>query len=71
MPEFWLQVGVLVLRILLFIARPRTTALGKMPDSTVYRRMDQYTMAKGVPGVLMLRIDSPIYFANASYLQER
>ncbi|XP_062200479.1 sulfate transporter 3.1-like [Phragmites australis] len=64
-------VGVLVLRILLFIARPRTTALGKMPDSTVYRRMDQYTMAKGVPGVLMLRIDSPIYFANASYLQER
>ncbi|XP_062197275.1 sulfate transporter 3.1-like [Phragmites australis] len=64
-------VGVLVLRILLFVARPRTTALGKMPDSAVYRRMDQYTMAKGVPGVLVLRIDSPIYFANASYLRER
>ncbi|KAL6883414.1 hypothetical protein ACP4OV_010828 [Aristida adscensionis] len=64
-------VGVSVLRILLLVARPRTTALGKMPGSAVYRRMDQYAMAKAVPGLLVLRIDSPIYFANASYLRER
>ncbi|WVZ59036.1 hypothetical protein U9M48_009244 [Paspalum notatum var. saurae] len=64
-------VAVLVLRILLSVARPRTTALGRIPDSTVYRRMDQYTAAQGTPGVLVLRVDSSIYFANASYLQER
>ncbi|OEL14807.1 Sulfate transporter 3.1 [Dichanthelium oligosanthes] len=64
-------VAVLILRILLSVARPRTTALGRIPDTTVYRRTDQYDMAQATPGVLVLRIDSPIYFANASYLRER
>ncbi|KAK3157605.1 hypothetical protein QOZ80_2AG0124940 [Eleusine coracana subsp. coracana] len=64
-------VAVSVLRVLLLVARPRTTALGKIPESAVYRRMDQYAMAEGTPGVLVLRIDAPIYFANASYLRER
>jgi len=63
-------VGVLVLRVLLAVARPRTTALGKVPGSTAYRRMDQYAMAQATPGVLVLRVDSPICFANASYLRE-
>jgi sulfate transporter 3 len=66
-----LQVGISILRILLFIARPKTTVLGKMPNSTNFRRMDQYTVAKAVPGLLVLRIDSPIYFANSGYLRER
>ncbi|KAJ1295519.1 hypothetical protein BS78_01G230500 [Paspalum vaginatum] len=63
--------GVLIFRILLSVARPRTTALGKIPGSMVYRRMDQYTTAQETPGVLVLRIDAPVYFANASYLRER
>jgi len=64
-------VAVLVLRILLSVARPRTTALGRVPGTTAYRRLDQYAAARGTPGVLVLRVDSPIYFANASYLRER
>jgi sulfate transporter 3 len=35
-------VGASVLRVLLLVARPRTTALGRMPGSAAYRRMDQY-----------------------------
>uniref|UniRef100_A0A0D9VPU7 STAS domain-containing protein n=1 Tax=Leersia perrieri TaxID=77586 RepID=A0A0D9VPU7_9ORYZ len=64
-------VGISILRVLLFMARPRTTMLGNIPNSMIYRRMDQYTTAQRVPGVLVLRIDSPIYFTNASYLRER
>ncbi|XP_066315702.1 sulfate transporter 3.1-like [Miscanthus floridulus] len=64
-------VGVLVLRVLLSVARPRTTALGKVPGSTAYRRMDQYATSQATPGVLVLRVDSPICFANASYLLQR
>ncbi|KAE8719544.1 hypothetical protein F3Y22_tig00109945pilonHSYRG00036 [Hibiscus syriacus] len=33
--------------------------------------MDQYPVANSVPGILILQIDAPIYFANASYLRER
>lgn len=45
--------------------------LGHIPNSMAYRRVDQYSMAQSVPGVLILHIDAPIYFANAGYLRER
>ena len=66
-----LQVTVSLLRILLFIARPKTIVLGNIPNSGIYRSMDQYPIANNVPGILILRIDAPVYFANASYLRER
>ncbi|KAH0466723.1 hypothetical protein IEQ34_003961 [Dendrobium chrysotoxum] len=71
--EIGLVTAVLVsiLRVLLFIARPRTTMLGNIPNSMAYRRMDQYPGAQSIPGVLVLGIDAPIYFANANYLRER
>ncbi|RWW76725.1 hypothetical protein BHE74_00015163 [Ensete ventricosum] len=67
----WMQVSISILRVLLFVSRPRTTVLGKVPNSAAYRRVDQYPVAQTVPGVLILRIDAPIYFTNASYLRER
>ncbi|KAG1334019.1 sulfate transporter 3.1 [Cocos nucifera] len=66
-----IAVAISILRVLLFVARPRTTVLGNIPNSMVYRRMDQYPMAQSVPGLFILHIDAPIYFANASYLRER
>ena len=36
-----------------------------------YRSVDQYPIANNVPGVLILQIDAPIYFANSNYLRER
>ncbi|XP_074582136.1 sulfate transporter 3.1-like [Curcuma longa] len=66
-----IAVSISLLRVLLFVARPRTTVLGNIPDSTAYRRVDQYPAAQSVPGVLILRIDAPVYFSNASYLRER
>lgn len=66
-----MQVAISILRILLFVARPRTSVVGNIPNSAIYRRMDQYPIAQSVSGVLILQIDAPIYFANASYLRER
>lgn len=64
-------VSVSLLRVLLFVARPRTFALGNIPNSGIYRSIDQYPIASKVPGILILQIDAPIYFANANYLRER
>lgn len=66
-----LQVVISLLRLLLFVARPRTVVLGNLPNSMVYRNIEQYPIAGNVPGVLILEIDAPIYFANSSYLRER
>ncbi|KAL3727167.1 hypothetical protein ACJRO7_031988 [Eucalyptus globulus] len=60
-----------LVRVLLSVARPRTFAMGNIPNSMIYRSIDQYPNAQHVPGVLILQIDSPIYFANANYLRER
>ncbi|GFP92332.1 sulfate transporter 3.1 [Phtheirospermum japonicum] len=66
-----MAVGLSVLRLLLFVARPRTFVLGNIPDSKVFRSVDQYQNARSVPGILILEIDAPIYFANSNYLRER
>ncbi|KAG6774507.1 hypothetical protein POTOM_021860 [Populus tomentosa] len=64
-------VAISLLRLLLFVARPKTFILGNIPNSMIYRNVEQYTNTSSVPGVLILEIDAPIYFANASYLRER
>ncbi|KAI7984662.1 Sulfate transporter 3.1 [Camellia lanceoleosa] len=66
-----IAVALSLLRILLFVARPRTLVLGNIPDSMIYRSVDQYPNANNVPGILILEIDAPMYFANSSYLRER
>ncbi|KAK4418305.1 Sulfate transporter 3.1 [Sesamum alatum] len=66
-----MAIGLSILRVLLFVARPRTLVLGNIPDSKVYRSVDQYQNAHNVPGILILEIDAPIYFANTNYLRER
>ncbi|GMN46761.1 hypothetical protein TIFTF001_015941 [Ficus carica] len=64
-------VTISLLRLLLFVARPRTVVLGNIPNSMIYRSTDQYPTANNVPGVLIIQIDAPIYFANSNYLRER
>ncbi|KAI3980921.1 hypothetical protein MKX01_025486 [Papaver californicum] len=66
-----IAVSVSMLRVLLFVTRPKTSVLGKIPDSMTYRSVDQYSVASRVPGILILHVDAPIYFTNASYLRER
>ncbi|XP_031267252.1 sulfate transporter 3.1-like [Pistacia vera] len=63
--------SISLLRVLLFVARPRTFVLGNIPNSGIYRNVEQYPNAKSIPGILILEIDAPIYFANSSYLRER
>lgn len=66
-----IAVAISLLRMLMSVARPRTFLLGNIPNSMIYRSIDQYPIANTVPGVLILQIDAPVYFANANYLRER
>ncbi|KAK6260047.1 STAS domain - like 1 [Theobroma cacao] len=66
-----IAVAISLLRLLLFVARPKTLVLGNIPNSTIYRNVEQYPNTNNVAGVLILEIDAPIYFANSSYLRER
>lgn len=66
-----LSVGLGLLRGLLYLARPPACKLGKLPDSGLYRDVEQYSNASTIPGVLIIQVGSPIYFSNSTYLKER
>jgi sulfate transporter 1, high-affinity len=65
------QVALSLAKILLQVTRPRTAVLGNLPGTAIYRNIEQYPDARKVPGVLIIRVDSAIYFSNANYIKER
>lgn len=65
------QIGISILKVLLQITRPKTVMLGNIPGTGIYRNLDHYKEAMSVAGFLILSIEAPINFANATYLKER
>ncbi|MCI06678.1 sulfate/bicarbonate/oxalate exchanger and transporter sat-1, partial [Trifolium medium] len=47
------------------------SVLGRLPGTTVYRNVKQYPEAYTYNGIVIVRIDAPIYFANISYIKDR
>lgn len=58
-------------KILLHVTRPNTVVLGNIPGTHIYQSLNRYREALKVPSFLILAVESPIYFANSTYLQER
>lgn len=66
-----IAVSISFAKILLQVTRPRTALLGNLPRTTIYRNIEQYPEARKIPGVLIVRVDSAIYFSNSNYIKER
>ena len=49
--------------------RRNTSVLGKVAETAVYRGIDNYPEAETYPGLLILRFDGTLYFANAQDFQ--
>ncbi|KAL2929252.1 putative sulfate transporter 3.4 [Bienertia sinuspersici] len=65
------KVGISVFKVLLHITRPNIMELGNIPGTQMFQSLDRYKNASRIPSFLILGVESPIYFANATYLQER
>uniref|UniRef100_A0A7N0UFQ4 STAS domain-containing protein n=1 Tax=Kalanchoe fedtschenkoi TaxID=63787 RepID=A0A7N0UFQ4_KALFE len=64
-------VGVSLAFVIHESANPHIAVLGRLPGTTVYRNVQQYPEAYTYHGIVIVRIDSPIYFANISYIKDR
>ncbi len=52
--------------VLLFSTKRRNTiVVGKVPNTEVYRSLDNFSDAQTFPGLLILRFDGTLFFANA------
>jgi len=50
--------------------RPQITILWRIPGTTIYRNMKQESSGSFIPNVLICRIGSSMYFANASFIKD-
>ncbi|KAH6761605.1 sulfate transporter 3, partial [Perilla frutescens var. hirtella] len=66
-----ISVGLALVRAMLYMARPGTCKLGNIPNSNLYRDVEQYPGLIAHAGFLILQLGSPIYFANGTYIKER
>ncbi|XP_010520166.1 PREDICTED: sulfate transporter 4.1, chloroplastic-like isoform X2 [Tarenaya hassleriana] len=74
---FGIEIGVLVgvgfslAFVIHESANPHIAVLGRLPGTTVYRNTKQYPEAYTYNGIVIVRVDAPIYFANISYIKDR
>lgn len=63
-------VGLSVLLVLYRTAFPRIAMLGRLPGTNIYRNAAMYPNAEAPEGILVIRIDAPIFFANVEGIQD-
>ena len=51
--------------------RPHIAVLGRIPGTTQFRNVERSPSAVTTDGVMVVRVDAPLYFANLDYLRER
>ncbi|GAB4836529.1 Sulfate transporter 4.1, chloroplastic [Ancistrocladus abbreviatus] len=64
-------VGVSLAFVIHESANPHIAVLGRLPGTTIYRNVKQYPEAYTYHGIVIVRVDAPIYFANISYIKDR
>lgn len=64
-----LGIGVSVLVFLYHSSRPHVAIVGQVPGTEHYRNVKRHQV-ETVPGVISIRVDESLYFANARYLED-
>jgi SulP family sulfate permease len=63
-------VGTSIIVMFARLTAPHTTVLGRL-DGTTYRNIERFDDATEIPGIRIIRIDTPLSFANASAVRRR
>jgi sulfate permease, SulP family len=71
LPGIGVAIGLSILDLLRRVARPHDGILGYAPEVPGMHDVDDYPQAKTVPGLVVYRYDSPIFFANAEDFRRR
>lgn len=58
-------VAISVIELLSRVARPHAAVLGQAPNVPGWHDIDDYPGAEQIPGLVVFRYDSPLFFANA------
>jgi len=51
------------------VSTPHVAVLGRMPGMDIYRKLERNPDAVALPGILMVRVDAPLFYANVNVLK--
>jgi sulfate permease, SulP family len=71
LPGLLIAVVLTIVLLLQRISRPHTAVLGRLPDGSGYGDIERHPEAHTVPGLLIFRLDAPLFFANVQVLRGR
>ena len=66
-----MSVGISLLLVIFESAYPHTAVLGRLPGTHHYRNVKQYPDAEQYDGIVLVRVDAPIYFANSQHVRDK
>lgn len=66
-----LAVALSLAEMLLRVGRPHDAILGRVPGLAGMHDVDDYPTARTIPGLVVYRYDSPLFFANAEDFRRR
>ncbi len=71
--EFGLGISVAASLVVVLrqTTRPPVVVVGRIPGTTEFRNVERSPAAETTDGVVVLRVDAPLYFANVDYLREK
>jgi sulfate transporter 4 len=62
--------GLSLVLVLYKTSFPRIVEVGRLPGTSIYRNVKQYVDAESPRGLVLLRIDAPIFFANIEGIKD-
>jgi sulfate permease, SulP family len=71
LPGLLIAVALTIVLLLQRISRPHSAVLGRLPDGSGYGDVKRHPEAQTVPGLLVFRLDAPLFFANVQVLRGR
>ena len=70
LPGLLLAVMLSLILLIYKASRPHMATLGRSPDGTQLGDLSQHPEYRPVPGVLIVRPDAPLFFANSTVLRD-
>ena len=70
LPGIVIAVSIAILQFVVRAWRPHSAVLGKPPGVAGYHDVTRYSDAEQIPGLLILRWDAPLFFANANLFRD-
>lgn len=71
LPGLFIGIAVSLMLLLYRVSRPHVSELGRDSDSGRFMDLARHPSAERAPGVVVLRIESGLFFANAEYVRAR